>query len=143
MSEKPATGQAGDKTEGAQFRAARAMLGLTTRDVARALGCSAMAITKLERGEINSTPQARLYFAAIRYYEGSGLAFYAGGVIPCQDPDLVDMVGCLRARFNQGKHGSAYALAFDRLVSAALNSDLKRMFDTLRLADHPAAGGDA
>lgn len=125
------------KDDGSQFRAARAMLGRTTREIAAALGCSAMAITKLERGDIGSTPQARIYFAAIRYYERQGLAFYAGGVIPCDQPDLADMVGVLRERFASGEHGSAYALAFDRIVSMAMDADLNRLFSQIHIASRP------
>ena len=101
---------------GDQFRAARALLDLSTRDLAKELKCSAMAITKLERGALSN---GRLWLRAYTFYSIKGLAFYAGGVIRSGNRTMQDYADPLRNRLMAGKSGSAYVLAFDRIVEAA------------------------
>lgn len=99
-----------------QFRAARALLDLSTRQLANELGCSAMAISKLENGSLKGT--ATLWAKAFNFYCGKGIAFYCGGVVQV-NPVMTGYIEPLRQRLLDGEAGSAYVLAFDRLVEAA------------------------
>jgi transcriptional regulator with XRE-family HTH domain len=101
---------------GDQFRAARALLNLSTRDLGKALDCSAMAISKLEHGTLKGT--ATLWTKAFLFYSDRGLAFYCGGVVKV-DPSVAGFIEPLRNRLMDGEAGSAYVLAFDKLVEFA------------------------
>lgn len=103
---------------GDQMRAARALLGMSTRDLAEALKCSAMTISKLERGQISSKT-SHLWIEACSYFHGRGLAFYAGGVIRTYDRLIQEYGSALRARFSDGKHGSVYVMALDAIIERA------------------------
>ena len=101
-----------------QARAARALLSLSTRDVAEAIGFSAMMISKVERGVIKSNA-ALCWKALLQYYWDQGLAFYAGGVIRACNPVVATYADPLRERLLEKECGSAYAMAFDKLVELA------------------------
>ncbi|SIP90448.1 Helix-turn-helix [Rhizobium sp. RU35A] len=58
-----------------QIRAARAMLGLSAKDLARASGLSSQDIEALERGEMPGIDLARLKATL----EGHGIVFVAAG----------------------------------------------------------------
>ena len=100
-----------------QARAARALLSLSTRDVAEAIGFSAMMISKVERGITKSN--ALCWKALLEYYWDQGLAFYAGGVIRASHPVVATYADPLRERLLEKECGSAYVMAFDKLVELA------------------------
>jgi len=98
-----------------QARAARAFLGLSTRHVAKAIGVSPMAISKLENGKIFP----KCWLALLNFYHSQGIAFYAEGVIPSPSRIVQDYAEPLRQRLMDGQSGSAYVAAFDRIIKMA------------------------
>ena len=110
-----------------QFRAARAMLDLSTRDVAKVIGFSAMMISKVER-DVPKT-DARCWKALLEFYWSKGLTFYAGGVIRAYSPAVATWADPLRERMldfaaRQNKEcGSAYVMAFDKLIELACSAE--------------------
>lgn len=78
-----------------------------------------MAISKIERGSLKNGP---LIFGLMLYYKSQGIAFYAGGCIESDSRPVQDYANALRERLLLDGSGSAYILAFDKIVEKASGS---------------------
>lgn len=108
---------------GAQFRAARALLGKTTREVADIVGCSAMAVSKVETGSVK---RGDVWIALTTYYQDCGLCFYCGGVVRADDAKIQCYAEPLRERLLDGGSGSVYLDAFDHIIALASRGAISR-----------------
>ena len=121
-----------------QFRCARALLGLSTRELGGLLDCSAMAISKIEGGSIKN---GRLVMKMMEFYEQQkGLTAYAGGVINADAWAIRDYANPIRERLLNDGSGSAYVRAFDAIVELAAGtqkSETSRGLDEKAGTDSP------
>lgn len=99
-----------------QFRMCRAALNLSTRELAQAVGCSHTAVWKSEN---EPGRYSRTSSKVQKLYEDFGLVGYCGGVISVVDPTIAAYANQLRERLLDDSTGSAYVLAFDRIVALA------------------------